>query len=139
MENFGLMLSSMSVEEPYYIIITGDFSCRSPHWWKDELENEEGRIFESFTAELGLQQLVCEPIHFTGESKSCPDLIFTNQSNLFLDTGVHPTLHEQYHHHVVFAKITAYNLTPPPYKRKLWHYDRANIPAIRRSIKLYNW
>ena len=139
MENFELMLSSMSIEEPYCIIITGDFNCRSPHWWKDERENDEGRIFEAFTAELGLQQLVCEPTHFIGESKSCIDLIFTNQPNLFLETGVHPTLHRQCHHHVVFAKITAHNLTPPSYKRKLWYYDRANIPAIKKSIELYNW
>ena len=139
MENFELMLSTMSIEEPYCIIITGDFNCRSPHWWKDEHENDEGRIFEAFTAELGLQQLVCEPTHFIGESKSCIDLIFTNQPNLFLETGVHPTLHRQCHHHVVFAKITAHNLTPPSYKRKLWYYDRANIPAIKKSIELYNW
>ena len=139
MENFELMLSSMSIEKSYCIIITGDFNCRSPHWWKDEHENDDGRIFEAFTAELGLQQLVCEPTHFIGESKSCIDLIFTNQPNLFLEIGVHPTLHRQCHHHVVVAKITAHNLTPPSYKRKLWYYDRANIPAIKKSIELYNW
>ena len=77
-------------------------------------ENEEGKLFEPITSELGLQQLICEPTHFIGESKSCIDLIFTNQPNLFLETGVHPSLHEQCHHHIVFAKITADNLAPPP-------------------------
>ena len=132
------MLSAMSTKEPYCIIITGDFNCRSPHWREDEHENDEGKIFETFTAELGLQQLVCKPTHFIGESKTCLDLIFTNQPNLFLETGVHPALHKQCHH-VVFAKITAHNLTSPSYKRKLWHYDRANLPAIKKSIELYYW
>ena len=133
------MLSRMSAEEPYCVIITGDFNCRSPQWWENEHENEEGKLFEPITSELSLQQLICEPTHFIGESKSCIDLIFTNQPNLFLETGVHPSLHEQCHHHIVFAKITADNLAPPPYNRKIWFYDQANIPAIRRSIELYRW
>ena len=86
-----------------------------------------GGIFEPFTSELVLQKLICEQSHFIGESKSCIDLIFANQPNLFLEIGVHPALHEQCHHHIVFAKITANN------------FDRANIPAIRRSIELYDW
>ena len=139
MDNFELMLSRMSAEEPYCVIITGDFNCGSPQWWENERENDEGRLFKPFTSELGLQQLICEPTHFIGESKSCIDLIFTNQPNLFLETGVHPTLHERCHHHIVFVKITANNLAPPPYNPKFWYYERANIPAIRRSIELYDW
>ena len=117
-ENFEFMLSRMSAEEPYCVIIIGDFNCRSPQWWENEHENDEGRLFEPFTSELGVQQLICEPTHFIGESKSCIDLLFTNQPHLFLEIGVHQTLHEQCHHHIVFAKITAINLAPPPYNRK---------------------
>ena len=83
--------------------------------------------------------MACEPTHFMGQSKSCIDLIFTNQPNLFLENGVHPTLHEQCYHHIVFANITAHNLAPPLYKRKLRYYDQANIPAIKRSTELYKW
>ena len=111
----------------------------TPQWWENDHENEEGKLFEPITSELGLQQLICEPTHFIGESKSCIDLILINQSNLFLETGAHPSLHEQCHHHIVFAKITADNLALPPYNRKIWFYDQANIPAIRRSIELYRW
>ena len=42
MNNFELMLSKMSAEEPYDVIITGDFNCRSPQWWEQDNENEEG-------------------------------------------------------------------------------------------------
>ena len=37
------------------------------------------------------------------------------------------------------CKITAHNLTPHSYKRKLWYCDRANSPASRKCIELYNW
>ena len=61
-------------------------------------ENEEGKIFEPFTADLDLKQLISEPTHIIGESKSCIDLVLTDQPNLFLDSGVHPSLHELCHH-----------------------------------------
>ena len=86
--NFDVMLFRMSAENPYAVIITGDFNCRSPQWWENDNENEEGKIFEPHTSELGLHQLISEATHIMGDSKSCIDLIFTDQPNLFLESGV---------------------------------------------------
>ena len=99
-KNFELMLSKMSAEKPFSVIITGDFNCRSTQWWDGEFENEEGRIFEPFTADLGLNQLISEPTHIMGESKSCNDLVLRDQPNLFLESSVHPPLDELCHHHI---------------------------------------
>ena len=52
------MLSRMSAVEPYCVIITGDFNCRSPQWWENENENEEGKLFEPITSELGLHPMI---------------------------------------------------------------------------------
>ena len=93
--NFELTLSKMHAENPFCVIITGDFNCRSARWWKDDIENNEGKHFESLTSDLGLHQLISEPTHFMGDSKSCIDLIFTDQPNLVVESGVHPSLHEQ--------------------------------------------
>ena len=30
-------------------------------------------------------------------------------------------------------------MPPPPYDRKVWHYSRANIDSLRRSIDNVNW
>ena len=27
-----------------------------------------------------------------------------------------------------------FNIPPPPFERKIWHYDRANTPLLKRSI-----
>ena len=48
-KNVELMLSKMSAESPYSVIITGDFNCRSSHWWENDVDNEEGKIFEPLT------------------------------------------------------------------------------------------
>ena len=139
MNNFELMLSNMSGENPYSVIITGDFNCRSTNWWEDDIENEEGKLFEPFTSDLGLHQLINEPTHFIGNSRSCIDVIFTDQPNLFLETGVHPSLHENCHHQIVYGKLSVRTLSPPPYRRRIWFYDRAEATAIKKSIGMFPW
>ena len=86
-DGFEQMISKMAAESPYCVILTGDFNCRSPQWWENDTENEEGKIFEPLTSDLGLHQMISEPNHFMGQSSSCIDLIFTDQPNLFLETG----------------------------------------------------
>ena len=58
-------------------------------------------------------QLISEPTHLMGDSKSCIDLIFIDQHNLVIDSGVHPSLHEQCHHQIVFGKLSVSNITLP--------------------------
>ena len=137
--NFELMLSKMHAENPFCIIITGDFNCRSTQWWQNNSENNEGRLFEPITADLGLHQLISEPIHLLGDSKSCIDLIFTDQPNLVVDSGVHPSLHEQCHHQIVYGKFSVSNIAPSPYTRRIWHYNKADFVNIRKSIEMFRW
>ena len=92
MNNFELMVSKMSAEEPYACIVTGDFNCRSPQWWESDNENDERRQFEPLTSDLGLLQLISGPTHIVGQSKSRIDLILTYQPNLFIESGIHPSL-----------------------------------------------
>ena len=139
MNNFELMLSKMSGENPYCVIITGDFNCRSTNWWGDDIENDEGKLFEPFTSDLGLHQLINEPTHSIGNSRSCIDVIFTDQQYLFLESGVHPSLHEKCHHQIVYGKLSVRVLSPPPYRRRIWFYDRANVAAIKKSIEMFPW
>ena len=73
MINFELMLSKMHAENPYCVIITGDFNCRSTQWWENNIENNEGKLFEPLTADIGLHQLISEPTHLMRNSKSCID------------------------------------------------------------------
>ena len=65
--NFELMLSKMAAENPFCVVITGDFNCRSSQWWENEIENNEGKLFEPLTSDLGLNQLISEPTHFMGD------------------------------------------------------------------------
>ena len=98
------MLSKIHEENPFCVTITGDFNCLSTAWWENYIENNEGRLFEPFASKLGLHQVISERTQLLGDSKSCIDLIFTDQPNLFIETGVHPSLHSHSHHQIVYGK-----------------------------------
>ena len=74
-----------------------------------------------------------------GDSKSCIDLVFTDQPNLFIESGGHSSLHSLCHHQIVYGKLSVSNLAPLPYKRRVWYYDKANVKAIQSSINLFDW
>ena len=65
--------------------------------------------------------------------------LFTSQTNLIIESGVHSFLHPNCHHQVVFAKFNLSNLYPPPYDRTVWFYEKANPELIRRAIDEFDW
>ena len=56
-----------------------------------------------------------------------------------MEYGVHSSLHPNCHHHIIFAKINLKICYPPPYKREIWHSEKANVDVIRRSIDQFSW
>ena len=75
-----------------------------------------------------------ELTHIRKSSSFWTDLIFTNQPNLIVNIGTHPSLHENCHHQINFA-----NECSPPYKRHVWNYAKANVNAINKVVSQFNW
>ena len=86
-----------------------------------------------------MKQVISEPTHTSENSSSCIDLTFSNQLNLIMDSGVHPTLHSKCHHQIIYEKRNSKTEYPPPYTRKIWNYSRSEIDLINRSIESFNW
>ena len=59
-------------------------------WLDNDIENQEGRILETLRSDLDICHLISEPTHIMWQSKSYIALIFTDQSSIFLETGVYP-------------------------------------------------
>ena len=72
-------------------------------------------------------------------SSSCIDLIFTEQPNVAVNSGVHPSLHVKCHHQIIHCKSNLMIIYPPPYERLAWDYKRANTDAIISSINQVDW
>ena len=73
------------------------------------------------------------------KNPSCIDLIFTDQHNFVLESGTRASLDVVCHHQIIYCRVNLKPISPPPYERKVWHYNRAIIPLLRRSIVKFDW
>ena len=106
---------------------------------KIDTTSHEGPMIDAVTSNYGLHQLIQEQTHIRNFPSPCIDLIFTSQPNLFMESGVHSTLHRNCHHQVVFAKFNFYILYPSPYERTVWFYEKANAELIQSAINEFDW
>ena len=54
-----------------------------------------------------------------------------------MESGVRSSLQETCHHQLVYAKFNLKIWCPPPYERKMWHYEQANADPLKRAIKQF--
>ena len=105
LSNFEILIKTISNQKDAISVIMGDFNARSSNWCKYDISNNEGVQIDSITSIHGLKQLIYEPTHIIFNSSSCIDLIFTNQPNLVVDSGTHPSLPPNCHHQIIHCKI----------------------------------
>ena len=70
---------------------------------------------------------------------TCIDLIVTDQPNLFMEYGVHPSLDEHCQHQIIFGELNISLACPPPYKRTVWDYSKSNVQSIRGLLQQTDW
>ena len=137
-DNLELTLDTLTNNNPFLIVAIGDFNAKTTNWYKNDTTSYEGLKIDAITSQFGLQQLINEPTHLTGNSSSCIDSIFTSQPNLVMESGVHSSLHPNCHHQIVFAKFNLKIFYQLPYEREIWHYNKANTDLIRRSVNEFS-
>ena len=64
--------------------------------------------------------------------------IFVNQSNLVIDAGNHPLLHQNCHRQVMFCKLNLKIEYPPPYAGEVCYYGKAQTDLINRAIDQFD-
>ena len=137
--NLENLLADISSRNPHFLLLLGDFNAKSKTWFINDQSSNEGTQLESLISLYGMTQLIAEPTHVLENSSSGIDLIFTNQPNLIMDSGVHPSLHSKCHHQVIYAKLNLQIEYPPPYIREVWDYGKAQVNLINKAIKNFNW
>ena len=136
---FKEMCNKITNTKPYCIIHLGDFNAHNTHWFHGDTTDIPGDLLEGIFDDTGLQQLVSEPTHLSVNTATCIDLVVTNQPNLINDCSVKPSLHTTCHHQINHIEININNPPLPHHTRKMWHYNRANVPAINKSISEFDW
>ena len=88
---------------------------------------------------MELHQLINVPKHLQTSNSSCIDLIFTDQPNLSVNSGVHASLHPNCHHQLVHSSFNLNISYRPPYQRLVWDYKKADSKNIRKALDSVNW
>ena len=102
----------------------------------------EGDTVDNITKQYGLHHVIREPTHIFGNTLSCIHLTFTSQPNLITESAVHPSLHPNCHHQIIYAKFNLQIYFPSPYLREVWHCKDANTECNwsrthQRTLRLY--
>ena len=139
LSDFDELLSKTASSNSLFTIILDDFNARSSTWWKEDKTTTEGTHLEALTSLHNFDQLISEATHILSISSLCIDLIFTNQPNLVVNCGTHSTLNTKCHHQITHCKLNLSIKYPPPYKRLLRNYKKANTESIRKSLESVNW
>ena len=127
LSNFEKLFSDINERKPFLSVFTGDFNARSSSWWSKDIDTTEGSKLFSLTSLNGFPQLINEPTHIQTSSSSCIDLIFTNQPNLSVNSGVHASLHPNCHHQIIHSSFNL-NISYP-------HHIKDLYGIIKRLIK----
>ena len=133
------ILDKIDGENPYTTIVTGDYNSHHHSWFSGDNSDNYGYTMQEIFESHGLHQTVNQPTFITGNSKTCIDLVCTDQPNMIINKEIHPSLHSTCHHQVNFVKLNLKCPPPPPYKRFVWHYGRANVESMRGAIRKYDW
>ena len=125
--------------KPHCVILTGDLNCRSKQFWSDDIDSPKGVALDELIESNNLTQLIDQPTNIERRGKSCVDLIITDQPNLFVDYGIHSSLDNNCHHQIIHGKINISVPSPPPYKRQIWDYAKADKDEIRQFLTNIDW
>ena len=77
-DNLELNLGSIALRNPYLIVVLGDFNAQTKRWFPLGKATYEGTRIDGILSQFGLEQLIQEPTHITGERSSCIDLNFAS-------------------------------------------------------------
>lgn len=78
-DNLELTLDALTNNKLFLIVIIGDFNAKVTNQYKNDATSYTGLKIDAITFQFGLQQLIIEPTHLTGNSSLVIDLTFTSQ------------------------------------------------------------
>ena len=123
-------LDAVKDEKPHSIILTSDLNCCYKQWWPGDINPTKGMALDALLESNDLTQLIDQPTNIEFTVVSCIDLIITDQPNLFVDYGIHSSLDNFCHYQIIHGKVNVSVSSPPPYKRQVWDYSKANKYGI---------
>ena len=111
-------------------VITGDFNVRSSSWWPEDITISEVTKLYLLISSNRFSQLMNQFIYIQTTSSSCIDLVFTDQPNLSVNSGVHVSLPPNHHHQIVHTKFNLNISYPLPQHH---HHHTSILHGIKKD------
>ena len=115
----------ISRSNSHFVLLIGDFNVKSSNWSSNDITTAEDAQSNYFTSLCGMKQIITEPTHILESSASSIDLIFTNQPNIVMDSGVYLSLNEKCHHQIIYLKLNLKTEYLTPHTPTIWDYNRS--------------
>ena len=112
-EKLDCALQKIKAENPYCIMMGGDFNAHLKDWYTDGITDTAGVNLLRVLDDYGLTQLVDQPTYIVNNTHTCVDLFATDQPGLVLSNEVHPSLHPNCHHQINYTKLSFELSTSP--------------------------
>ncbi len=110
------------------IVITGDLN-------DDQLK--PGGKLRNILNTHNMHQFISEPTRVTENSKSCLDIIASNNKNIIKDTWVVPPALGD--HHSVFCSFDHKKQKQKTFQREIWLYDKADYEGLNNALDAVDW
>ena len=120
-------------------MMIGDFNAKSKQWCEIDKNSFTGYQLQLLTSKFDLSLNITQPNHILEVSSSCMDLLFTSQSNMVMDSGVHASLDPHCYQQIIFTKFDSKVFYPPPYEGTVWLFSQANSDHVIRPVDLFDW
>ena len=87
--NLEKLISSISSGHSDFVLLISNFIAKSRNWSNHDITTPEGAQLDSLLTSFSMKQLITGPTHNLEKMSNCIDLIYTNQPNIVLDSGIH--------------------------------------------------
>ena len=137
-DSFDILMNNINSLNPAISIITGDFNGKCSKWYSFDASDNIGKELDTIISTAGYSQIIDKPTHFTNNSSSCIDLIFTSNPSILVDSWIEKSLSNSCHHDFIYGKINFRVPLPLPYFRTIWDYKSADASSIQHAIENFN-
>ena len=101
----NLTLESVTQKNPFLTVVIGAFNARSLKWWSGDKTNQEGLKTKNLVSQFAFLEVIIKPTNISQKFNCCIDLLFINQQSLIIDSVVHPSVHSNCHHQIIYGKL----------------------------------
>ena len=134
--NLEKLLINITSWDPHSMILIGEFNAKSKSLSANEQQQKKVQYWKTW--------LLCMEwntwyLHILQHSSSYTNLNFVNHLNLVIDSGIHPSLHQNCCHQVIFCKFYLEIKYLSPYAHEVWNYGNTESDLINHAIDQFDW